>query len=346
LNFSSISVYLSKQITAPKRFREARPIDATLFLLLAAGSYVGWNIGANDTANCIGTTVGAGLISFRKAALLVGVFALMGALLQGHHVMKTIGRGIVTQDLEIPAIVTALVCGGFFITLATFFRIPTSTSQAIVGSVIGIGLAVGADINFAKCLTIAESWLFCPLLVMALAYVLSRLLRWFLKKAMIGGILMRNAMGWLVLLSACYVAYSMGANNAGNAVGAIANLGVVPSQLLLGIGGAAIAVGAVTYGRKVSDTVGKGITPLDIPAAFSAQLSAAFGMHLFSLWGIPVSTSSTIVGAVVGVGLVKGTKAISKKALVTILAGWVLTPTLAASAAYLLYGLFDTLLAG
>jgi PiT family inorganic phosphate transporter len=68
-----------------------------------------------------------------------------------------------------------------------------------------------------------------------------------------------------------------------------------------------------------------------------AQISSAFGMHLFSLFGIPVSTSSAVVGAVVGVGLVKGARAISTKTIMTILIGWVLTPTLAGSFSFLLY---------
>ncbi len=79
----------------------------------------------------------------------------------------------------------------------------------------------------------------------------------------------------------------MGANNAGNAVGPVANLNIFPPKVLLLIGGVSIAVGAFTYGRKVADTVGKGITPLDIPSAFVAQISSAFGMHLFSMLGIP-----------------------------------------------------------
>jgi len=131
----------------------------------------------------------------------------------------------------------------------------------------------------------------------------------------------------------------MGANNAGNAVGPISNLGIVNPQILLAIGGVSIAIGAITYGKKVAATVGKGITPLDIPGAFIAQISSAFGMHMFSLMGIPVSTSSAIVGAVVGVGLVKGARSISKKTILIILAGWVLTPTLAAITAFLLYKL-------
>jgi PiT family inorganic phosphate transporter len=306
-------------------------------ILLGAGAYVGWNIGANDTANCIGTSVGCGLISFKKAVILVAVFTLLGAMLQGQYVMKTIGKGIVRGDLNYTAIIVALLCSGFFVTLATFYRIPTSTSQAVVGGVFGIGLAVGADVNYSKFIIIVESWLICPVLVMALAFVLFHLLNFIIRRIALSALLIQNAVGWMAILSACYVAYSMGANNAGTAVGPIANLGIVHPKLLLLIGGIAIAVGAITYGKKVAETVGKGITPLDITAAFVAQFSSAFGLHLFSILGIPVSTSSAIVGAVVGVGLVKGAKAISKKTVITILLGWILTPCSAAMSSYALY---------
>ena len=265
------------------------------------------------------------------------MFVILGAMLQGHHVMHTIGKGIVKTDLNYLAVCVALICSGFFVTLATFFRIPTSTSQAIVGGVVGIGLAVGAEIDFSKFILIAESWIICPILVMALAYGLMHLVRLVLSRFETSSILFQQAFGYLAILSACYVAYSMGANNAGNAVGPVANLNIFPPKLLLLIGGLSIAVGAYTYGKKVADTVGKGITQLDIPSAFVAQVCSAFGMHLFSLFGIPVSTSSAIVGAVVGAGLVKGARSISKKTVVTILVGWILTPTLAGTFSFLLY---------
>jgi len=284
------------------------------------------------------------LISFKNAVILVALFSILGAVLQGEHVMKTIGTGIVSTELNYRAILVSMICSGFFVTLATFFRIPVSTSQAIVGGVIGIGLAVGAEVNYSKIVTIAGSWILCPILVMALSYLLSHLMGYILRRLQYGAMLVQNAIGWLAIFSACYVAYSMGANNAGNAVGPIANLGIVPTKGLLLIGGVAIAIGAATYGRKVADTVGKGITPLDIPGAFVAQISSAFGMHLFSMLGIPVSTSSAIVGAVVGVGLVKGANAIRRKTIVTIMVGWVLTPILAGVSSFLLYRLMNLFL--
>jgi PiT family inorganic phosphate transporter len=293
----------------------------------------------------VGTSVGCGLISFRNAVILVAIFSILGALLQGQYVMKTIGKGIVKDDLSYLAVIIALVCSGFFVTLATFYRIPTSTSQAIVGGVVGIGLAVNAEVDFSKLIVIAESWVICPVMVMTLSFGLMHLIGFILRRFETSSLLFQNVFGWLAIGSACYVAFSMGANNAGNAVGPIANLGILHPKLLLLMGGLSIAVGAATYGRKVADTVGKGITPLDIPSAFVAQISSAFGMHFFSVLGIPVSTSSAIVGAVVGVGLVKGMKAISKRTITTILLGWLLTPTFAAAAAFLLYKLIKAVFA-
>ncbi len=308
-----------------------------IFCLLGAGVYVGWNIGANDAANCVGTTVGAGLLPFRRAVILVSIFAVLGAVLQGDRVMDTLGRGIVKEDLTFLPILIALICSGVFVTLATFFRIPVSTSQSIVGAVVGVGLAMGAEVDFSRCATIVESWILCPFLTMAISFVLLHLLGLLMRRLEPGTIVLQNALGWLAILSGCYVAYSMGANNAGNAVGPIANLAIVHPKILLCVAGGAIALGAFTYGKKVTDTVGKGITQLDIPGAFVAQVSSAFGMHFFSVLGIPVSTSSAIVGAVAGVGLVKGAKTIGKKTTWTIVVGWVLTPCLAALSSFLAY---------
>lgn len=174
------------------------------FVLLIAGFYVGWNIGANDAANCVGTMVGARVLSFRKAALLMGVFVILGGVLQGHQVMKTVGNGIVITshdqshtpltkpatdrlhdhfpDGRLPdvAILVALVSAGLFVTVATFTKVPVSTSQAIVGGVAGVGLGiVGPDADYFRIsvlVKIVSCWIISPALSMALAFAVYRLL--------------------------------------------------------------------------------------------------------------------------------------------------------------------------
>jgi len=330
---------------------------STLMLVLVTGSglYVGGNIGANDAANCIGASVGAGLMRYRQAILLVAVCVVAGALLQGSAVAKTVGKGIVTDPISALGVLSALLSGGLFVTLATFFKVPVSTSQAVVGAVAGVGIAGDLTVKYSKIITIVECWVACPVLTMVVTYVIYRLtgvvMRKFESRRTVNRILMMA-----VLVSAGYAAYSLGANNLGNAIGPILALGTsafgteIPGPVLwegsngavyvlpLSVMGAlSIALGAVTFGRGVAETVGKNIITLDLPSASAVQISMAFGLHLFSMFGIPVSTSQAIVGALLGIGLAHGIKTVSKKKILQVVVGWVLAPTLSGLVSYLLY---------
>ncbi|MBE0634488.1 anion permease [Candidatus Bipolaricaulota bacterium] len=295
---------------------------------------------ANDAGNCIGTSVGSGILSFRRAVVLVSVFAIVGGFLQGGQVMKTIGKGIVTSELPSLAVMPALLCAGLFVTLATVLKLPVSTSEAIVGGILGVGIASGADINLSTVLSIAQVWVICPVLVgflAALIFVLTKLLL----KRVGGNLFWQRLPQVLLLVSAAYISYSLGANHVGTAMGPIANLGYTTGWLGL-LGGVSLAVGAITFGRRVTETVGRGITQLDTVSAFSAQMAAALAVHFFATVGLPVSTSQSIVGGVIAVGLLQGARTVHPKKVAKIAAGWVITPT---SAGLFSFGLYKLLLA-
>lgn len=339
-------------------------------LLLAAAFYVGWNIGANDAANCIGTTVGASVLSYRYAALMMAVFVILGGVLQGHHVMKTVGKGIVItetaayesyNDEPVPeefaehfpderlpdlAILVALLSAGFFVTLATFSSVPVSTSQAIVGGVAGTGLGiVGMQTGYFKLAVLFKifgAWVISPVLAMILAFLVYLGLSVIFRRAR--AIVWSNLLRLAVIASAAYVSYSLGANDVGNAIGPLLNKYPDKGVHLAVLGGVAMAAGALTFGERVTRTVGKSITNLDYSGALAAQASAAFGVHIFSMLGIPVSTSQAVVGAIIGVGLTKGAKAVSTRKIVTIFVGWIVTPLCAAVFAALVYRLLDSLM--
>ena len=335
-------------------------------ILILAGFYVGWNIGANDAANCIGTTVGAQIISYRKAVMIMAFFVILGGMLQGHHVMKTVGKGIVVSDAQsfeehnerpagaefrayfpddrLPdkAILVALLSAGFFVTLATFSSVPVSTSQAIVGGVAGVGVGiVGMNATYFKLAVLIKifgAWVISPILTMILAFLLYKLLGLLLKR--VSSVRWSQAMAIAVICSAAYVSYSLGANDVGNAIGPLLSKYPDKGLWLAALGGIAMAVGAMTFGSRVTATVGKSITPLDYGGALAAQTAAAFGVHLFSMAGIPVSTSQAVVGGVIGVGLTKGMNAVSTKKISTIFLGWVITPACAAVFAAVVYRLW------
>ncbi len=335
------------------------------FVLILAGFYVGWNIGANDAANCIGTTVGAQIITYRQAVAVMAVFVILGGVLQGHKVMKTVGKGIVIteasayeeyhdkppdpsfweyfpdQRLPDKAILVALLSAGFFVTLATFSSVPVSTSQAIVGGVAGVGIGiVGLDAAYFKLsvlLKIFSAWVVSPVLTMILAFILYSILSRLLRNA--NSVAWSRTLGILVVASAAYVSFSLGANDVGNAIGPLLSKYPDKGLGLALLGGVAMAVGAYTFGERVTDTVGKSITPLDYTGALAAQFAAGFGVHLFSMVGIPVSTSQAVVGGVIGVGLTKGMSAVSTRKITTIFLGWIITPVCAALFAAMVYRL-------
>jgi PiT family inorganic phosphate transporter len=342
-----------------------------VLLLFLAAAYSGWSIGANDSGNCVGTIVGGGVISFRKAIILVAVFVVLGAVLQGQKVMKTVGKGIIisssqsyqathhhpppadfnkyfpTEKIPDLGIFVALLSAAIFVSLATYSSIPVSTSQSIVGGVAGVGLGiVGFQAQYFKIgmlVHILGSWVICPLMTMILAFLIYALLNKILQRA-------KNFYAWngvlkvMVIMAAAYSAYSLGANDVGNAIGPILNKYPDKGFYLTIFGGLVLAIGGLTFSRRVCETVGKNITPLDLPGAFAAQISGAFGIHLFSMMGIPVSTSQAIVGAVIGVGLVKSVKAVSRKTVIQIMIGWVATPACAAIFAAVLYRILASLL--
>lgn len=317
-------------------------------VLLIAGFYVGWNLGANDSANCIGTSVGSGILSYRRAVILVAVFVILGSVLQGQQVIKTVGKGIVEAKLPDLAIFIALVSGGVWVMLATFLGIPVSTSQSVVGGVLGVGIArFGMRpeyISYGVLKKIVVCWALCPILTgilsLVIYFTLITLLRRVKRQAIWTRIIAILAVG-----SACYVSYSLGANNIGNAIGPLFNKYPDKGLLLALLGSCGIAVGALTFGRRVTETVGKNITPLDLPGAFAAQFAAAFGLHIFSIVGIPVSASQAIVGAVVGIGLVKGIRSVRRRQIIQITIGWFATPTFAAIFSFFLYRLLSLVFA-
>ncbi len=346
-------------------------MEALIAIILAvAGFFVGWNIGANDAANCIGTTVGARIISFRRAAILMAIFVILGGVFQGHSVMKTVGKGIVITssdaytklnnesapqefedffpDEKLPdlAIFVALLSAGLFVSLATFFSIPVSTSQAIVGGVAGTGVGiVGLQASYFKLGVLAKilaCWVISPILTMILAFGIYSALGYALKGTKTT-YFWNRILALLVIGTACYVSYSLGANDVGNAIGPLLNKFPDKGIYLALLGGVAMGVGALTYGSKVTSTVGKNITPLDLPAAFSAQFAAAMGVHLFSVLGIPVSTSQAIVGAIIGVGLTKGARAVSRRKITIIAVGWIVAPSCAALFAAVAYQILKRL---
>jgi len=301
-----------------------------IYLTVLMGLGVGWSIGANDAANSLGTAVGSKVRSLRQAIILISVFGFLGAFLQGSYVVKTIGRDIVPINEMDKTLATYLALIASFsacswVVLATYWKMPISTSHSIVGAVAGAGLAIGAPVKWKVLLDIFICWIFTPLGSAVLGYVFYRIFRNLFVR-IIPGKYLNKVVSILVTISGCYVAYSWGANDVANSVGVVAGAGILSPNVCVILGGAAIIVGIMTWGYKVIETIGSGITTLVPLMAFSAQLASAINVHIYTVCGIPVSTSHSIVGAVVGVGMVKGLRVINLRIMREIVVCWLATP--------------------
>jgi len=162
--------------------------------------------------------------------------------------------------------------------------------------------------------------------------------------------------GWLQVLTACYVAFAHGANDVANAIGPLAGIygvwaeGAVKAEIgvptwILALGGAGIVLGLATWGYRVMETIGKKITELTPSRGFSAEFAAATTVLLCTKMGLPISTTHTLVGSVIGVGLARGIAALDLRVLRDIVASWIVTlPVSIALAALFCWGLVHLLL--
>ncbi len=335
-----------------------RLIELITIAALLAGFYVAWNIGANDSANCIGTAVGGCILSYRRAIAIVILFVLLGAILEGWKNMETVGGEIVTGSgganplFDFPlATIAALIAAGVWVMTATTLGLPVSTSQSMVGAVIGTGLLLGytqggvATVQLGMLSPIVISWVLNPVVAAMLAFILYKALSPPLRK--IKNIVSLNRiLVILVITASASSAYALGANDVGASTGAVyasfggRGLDFGLMRMIGLLGGIALAFGAITYSRRVMHTVGAGITRLDALTASAAQFGAALTVWSFVQFGIPVSTTQAIVGAVAGVGLVKGAAAVSGRKLGHIGIAWVLTPLITCVLSFSLGWLF------
>ena len=312
------------------------------------GGYIGWAIGSNDAANCVGANIGSGKMSLRQGIVITCIFSFLGALLLGSHVIKTVGKGIVPMDKLDPQValfvaLAACFSAGTWVIVATIRGLPVSTSHSIVGAVAGAGLALGAPVIWKKLLDIFLCWIFTPIGAAVISYVLYQPFRnlfyFFVPKRYVDG-----AMTFFAFATSIYLAFTWGANDVANATGVITGAGIATPTIAAVLGGVAIIIGIVTFGYKVIQTVGFGITHLSPIMAIVAAMASALNVHLYTIFGIPVSTSHSIVGAVVGVGLIKNINVINKKLIGEIVFTWSLTPFVSGTLSFLVIKIIKLLI--
>ena len=301
-------------------------------LSLLGGIFLGWSLGANDASNIIGTAVSSKMMRFWPAALLASFFVIIGAIISGQAGIETI-KGLTTLSVH-QAVITS-VAAAVTVTIMTIMALPVSTSQSVVGAILGMGI-LNNQLNFSGFGKVVLCWVGTPVGAAIIAVVLYRGMGFVYNRVPMTLFNSDRFLRFGLILSASYGAYALGANNVANVTGVFVGAGMISVLSAAIIGGASIALGILTFSRPVMETVGKKIVTLEPFSALVVSLALAMTIHLYTLVGVPVSSSQAVIGGVLGIGIVKGVNTVDVSVLKRIFLAWIFTPVVACSVALLI----------
>lgn len=326
-------------------------MDISIWFFISSGLFLGWSLGANHAVNVFGTAVVSKMVKFRTAAAIAGVFVILGAVFSGSGTTKTL-----TELGSINALAgsfSVALAVGISVTAMTKAQLPVSTSQAVIGGIIGWNIFTGSPTDMSSLSRILFSWVASPIMAGIFGFLLFKLVKRYLRIWKIHLLELDNYTRIGLIVVGALASYSLGANNIANVMGMFISAplfqdldlwGVISlsgvQQLFL-LGGLAIAIGIYTYGANVMETVGKDlykISPITgLVVVFSEFLvlwiftsegleSFLLKMNLPTIPLVPLSTTQAFIGAVIGVGLAKDPLSINFKVFGKIALGWVIAP--------------------
>ncbi len=308
---------------------------------LVGGVFLGWSLGANDAANIFGTAVASRIVRFSTAAVVASVFIVAGAAINGSRGLVTMGQ---LAGTDIRAAVLISVAAAVVVTGMTWLRLPVSTTQAVGGAALGVGLATNSP-QWALMGKMFLCWVATPIGAIILAMLIYAVLGFVMKRLHVSMLTRDRLLSHGLIVAGAYGAYALGGNNVANVTGVFVGTGMFDNHEVLYlsvIGGGSIALGVITYSRRVMMTVGAKLVRLDAYAALVVVIAHSITVDIFTVIGIPVSSSQAVIGGVIGVGFMRGVRGIDVDVAKRIGLAWVLTPVIAAPIAgltyYLLYG--------
>lgn len=397
--------------------------------------YLAWNLGANDVANAMGTSVGSKAVTLRQAIVIAGILEFTGAVLFGHGVSSTLATEVAnpelfvdTPQLLILGMIAVLLSCGLWLQIATSKGWPVSSSHAVVGAIAGFScVAAGfGAVDWSNIGLISLAWVVTPVVSGIIAAGFYTVVRYSILDRPNPIVQLREWIPWLSttlfsvfgiivlptlfqqpffaalpipshdlplatgavaavaltiiswrqlarftdipndqespfsnpverllgrfqVLSACFVAFAHGSNDVGNAIAPLAAIAYilrtgsvpltgfnVPLWILI-LGGSGIVFGLAIWGKNVIATIGENIIPLQPSSGFCAELATATTILMASRFGIPVSTSHALVGAVVGIGLTQDWKKVRLETVQGIALAWIITLPVAAGLGALIF---------
>jgi len=326
-------------------------------LLVAVALAFAWSIGAHYTGACMGMPHALGAIDARRALMVMAPLALLGAALASHGVERTVALRLTDRRLHVAAEVVVVAVAFALTSIYNRLRIPTSTIQILVFSLLGTALATGAGVRWARVGVLAILWAAAPLCAFLLGLALTRLIDRLIDRlggrlrggrggalAQAGQLTVRplragaqavdrsrrghvlEPLGGMLVLVGAVASFAMGGNDVANATGPLVGARVLSPLLAGTLGGIALAVGVLSYGRPLLTRVAFEIVQVDRAMATVAQGVQGAVVLAAVAFGLFTSMNQALVGAMAGAGLARGRRTVELSTLTSILRGWLLGP--------------------
>ena len=312
--------------------------------MVLSGLFFGWTIGSHYTGATMGMAYGTGVIKSPLVATgLIAFFVILGATFESHNVVKTVGTGIIRgQDMTSLGAMTMMLTAALVTAANTWMKWPVSTSQLACFSVVGSALAMGVQVFWTTTIVfLFVTWIGTPIVSALLGFIFTKLT----DKIMANRSNASNrALRYALMAACCYAAYTLGANNTGNAVGVFFGLKLMTPMKAGFVGGIVMAIGALTWGRPILEKVGKGIVQLDLNMGVGAKVAQSITAHTAAFLGYPTSMNQALIGGVAGAGGARGIKTLDLKAMKEIVFSWFFTPLVAGIVSFILYFLLSHIL--
>ncbi len=315
-------------------------VSGESIVLVAIVLAFAWSIGAHYTGACMGMPYGSGSIKLWPALGLMSVLALLGAAVASHGVETTVGVHIIeAKRVTVAAALVVVVAAFLLTTIYTARKIPTSTIQILVFSVVGMALGAHIRVHWGTILKLAVIWVMAPPVALGLGYLFTHGMDWAVgfkpeSQERTAGVL--KTLGMILLAVGAAASFTMGANDVSNATGVFIMTHMYSLWTAGLIGGVGLMLGVLTWGKPLLQKVAFDIVHVDLSMASAAQLVQAVVVLLAVSLGFFTSMNQALVGAMTGAGLARGNASIEWKAILGIVKGWVIAPISGIAIAFLL----------
>ncbi len=281
-----------------------------VFFYILIALFLAMNVGANNTAAEMGAAYGSGIRTRKEAITLIAIFVILGAIISGSAVMKTLGAGTGALVGDRPfklffyVIFVFMAVSAAFDFISSIFKVSIPTSYAIVSCIVAIGLYYNT-LAVDKALVILKWWGISALAAFVAAFILGKILHFKFAKSLSGlkeSGRARTVLGALLTFSGCFVAFAGGANGAAKAMGPLVAVGITTVSWGLLLGGAGIAAGALIFGKTALEHSDKEITEIGLVKAILIEMICGAVLLSASFNGIPVSVSVAVSSGLMGMG--------------------------------------------